>query len=76
MYCDNAPKSINLTIQTCLNAFNQALYSTLRIIMSSMGSNVNADTQFAWRCFTNDLLTTDILAVYEIKRPSSELLNK
>ena len=38
--------------------------------MSSANSNVNADTQFAWRCFTGDLLTADILAAYETKRPS------
>ena len=69
-YCTNAPKSINLTLQTCLNAFNQALYLTLRTIITG----INADTQFAWRCFTNDLSTPDILAAYEIKRRSRELI--
>jgi hypothetical protein len=69
-YCENAPKSNDLTIQTCLNTFNQALYITLRAIFSATGAAVNTGTQFAWRCFTNDLTTPDILAVYETTRTS------
>jgi hypothetical protein len=75
-YCQNAPKSIHLTIQTCLNAFNQALYSTLRTIINTSGSVINADMQFAWRCFTNDLSSPDMLGAYEVKRPSKQLLIK
>ncbi len=70
LYCQNAPKSIHLNIEICLNAFNQALYSTLRTILNSSGSVINAEIQFAWRCFTNDLSTTDILGFYATKRPS------
>ena len=54
----------------CFHAFHQALYSTLRTVIGTSGSTINAETQFAWRCFTNDLLTPDILGAYEIKRPS------
>ncbi|CAF3652930.1 unnamed protein product [Rotaria sordida] len=68
LYCEHAPKSLDLTIQTCFNIFNQALYSTLRTVLAASGSTINVDTQFAWRCFTNDLSTPDILAAYEAKR--------
>ncbi len=73
-YCQHASKSMDLTVQTCLNAFNQALYSTLRTVINTSGSTINAETQFAWRCLTNDLSTPDILGVYEIKRPSKRFL--
>jgi hypothetical protein len=59
-----------LNVQTCWNAFNEALYSTLRQTFSGSGQTLNADTQFAWRCFTNDLKTPDIMGAYEAKRPS------
>jgi hypothetical protein len=75
-YCEHAPKSVNLTMQTCLNAFNQAFYSTLRTVMTTSGLGVNPETQFAWRCFTNDLVTPDILAAYEVKRRSENSLIK
>ncbi|CAF3367996.1 unnamed protein product [Rotaria sp. Silwood1] len=75
LYCENAPKSLDLTIQTCFNIFNQALYSTLRTVLSVSGSGISVDTQFAWRCFTNDLATPDILSAYETKRPSMKLFD-
>ncbi len=59
-----------MNVQTCWNAFNEALYSTLRQTFSGSGQTLNADTQFAWRCFTNDLKTPDIMGAYEAKRPS------
>ncbi|CAF2133241.1 unnamed protein product [Rotaria magnacalcarata] len=68
-YCEQAPKSIELSIQTCFTVFNQALYSTLRSTIAASGPGINVHTQFAWRCFTNDLLTPDILTAYEVKRP-------
>ncbi len=40
--------------------------------MSTSGSIVNPDTQFAWRCFTNDLSTPDILSAYETKPPGKD----
>ena len=64
----------HLTIPMCLHAFHQALYSTLRTILGTSGSTISAETQFAWRCFTNDLLTPDILGAYEIKRPSERVV--
>jgi hypothetical protein len=70
LYCEYAPQSANLTIQTCWNAFNEALYSTLRTVFNGSGQPLTADTQFAWRCFTNDITTPDIMGVYEAKRPS------
>ncbi|CAF1182417.1 unnamed protein product [Rotaria sordida] len=70
-YCEYAAPYFNLTIQTCWNVFNQALYSTLRIICNGSGQPLNAETQFAWRCFTNDLITPDIMGVYEARRPST-----
>jgi hypothetical protein len=70
LYCQHAPISIHLNMQICLNAFNQALYSTLRTILNTSGSVINPEIQFAWRCFTNDLFTPDILGVYETKRLS------
>ncbi|CAF0738248.1 unnamed protein product [Adineta steineri] len=68
LYCEQAPKPIHLTVEICLNIFKQALYSTLRTMTSSTGTIINADTQFAWRCFTDDRLTPDILSAYEPKR--------
>ncbi|CAF3372079.1 unnamed protein product [Rotaria sp. Silwood1] len=76
LYCENAPKSLDLTIQTCFNIFNQALYSTLRTVLSVSGSGISVDTQFAWRCFTNDLATPDILSAYETKRPIVRSLSR
>lgn len=70
MYCQQAPQSIYLTPQICLNIFHQALYSTLRMIFNTSQTNISPETQFAWRCFTNDLTTSDILGAYETKRPS------
>jgi hypothetical protein len=70
LYCEYAPQSTNLTIHACWHAFNEALYSTLRTIFNGTGQPLNADIQFAWRCFTNDLSTPDIMGAYEIKRPS------
>lgn len=31
---------------------------------------MSADIQFAWRCFTNDLSTPDIMGAYDSTRPS------
>ncbi|CAF4694484.1 unnamed protein product, partial [Rotaria sp. Silwood2] len=76
LYCEHAPKTLDLTIQTCLNTFNQALYSTLRTILAASGSGISVDTQFAWRCFTNDLSTPDILAAYDAKRPIVRSLSR
>jgi hypothetical protein len=73
LYCEYAPQSSNLNIQTCWNAFNEALYSTLRMIFNGSGTVMNADTQFAWRCFTNDLTTPDITGAYEARRPSKTI---
>ena len=70
LYCEYAPQSANFTIDKCWNAFNQALYLTLRTICNGSGQPLNADTQFAWRCFTNDLSTVDIMGVYKARRPS------
>ncbi len=70
LYCEYAPQSANLNVHTCWNGFNEALYSTLRTIFGGSGQTLNADTQFAWRCFTNDLVTPDIMGAYEAKRPS------
>lgn len=70
LYCEYGSPSANLTIQTCWNNFNQALYSTLRTVYNGSGQTLNTDTQFAWRCFTNDLTTPDIMGVYEARRPS------
>ncbi|CAM2703017.1 unnamed protein product [Rotaria socialis] len=67
-YCEQAPKSIDLSIQICFTVFNQALYSTLRSTIAVSGPGINVDTQFAWRCFTNDLSTPDILTAYDVKR--------
>ncbi len=39
-------------------------------MIGTSGSTINAETQFAWRCFTNDLATPDILGAFEIKRTS------
>ncbi len=70
-YCQYASSSsINLTVQRCLHAFHQALYFTLRTVIPTSGLTINAEIQFAWRCFTNDLSTPDILGAYEIKRLS------
>lgn len=76
LYCEYAPQSTNLTIHACWHAFNEALYSTLRTIFNGTGQPLNADIQFAWRCFTNDLSTTDILGAYEAKRRSRRFLIK
>ncbi|CAF1130028.1 unnamed protein product [Rotaria sp. Silwood1] len=71
LYCEYTSPLSNLTVQTCWNAFNQALYSTLRTICNGSGQPLSAETQFAWRCFTNDLTTPDIMGVYEAGRPST-----
>ncbi|CAF4088818.1 unnamed protein product [Rotaria sp. Silwood2] len=71
LYCEYASPLSNLTVQTCWNTFNQALYSTLRTICNGSGQPLSAETQFAWRCFTNDLATPDIMGVYESRRPST-----
>ena len=70
-YCEQASPLSNLTVHTCWNAFNQALYSTLRSVYHASGQTLSPDTQFAWRCFTNDLTTPDIMGVYEARRPSN-----
>jgi len=67
-YCQH---TTNLTVESCAKAFYQALFSTIRTIGNQIGSNVNSETQFAWRCFTNDLQTMDIFGAFEIKRPST-----
>ncbi|UJR30270.1 hypothetical protein I4U23_017808 [Adineta vaga] len=67
LYCDYAPESAHLTVQTCWKVFNEAIYTTLRNILANAGQALNTETQFAWRCFTNDLTTTDIMGVYETK---------
>lgn len=72
-YCEYAPQSANLSIQACWNAFNEALYATLRSVFNGSGQTLNGDTQFAWRCFTNDLKTPDIMGAYESKRPSKSI---
>ena len=69
-YCQQAPELLQITFTKCLLAFHQALYATLRTMLNTPGSTTTADTQFAWRCYTNDLSTPDILAAYEPKRPS------
>jgi hypothetical protein len=74
LYCEYAPQSANLTIDRCWNAFNEALYSTLRTVLYGAGQSLNIETQFAWRCFTNDLVTPDIMGVYEAKRPSKMII--
>ncbi|CAM4739728.1 unnamed protein product [Rotaria magnacalcarata] len=71
LYCEYASPLANLTLLTCWNGFNQALYSTLRTICNGSGQPLNADAQFAWRCFTNDLSTPDIMGVYDARRPST-----
>ena len=73
-YCKRAPKSDPCTLQACSSAFNQALYVMLRTMLGISGSPVTKETQFAWRCFTNDLATPDILGVYKPKTPSNESL--
>ncbi len=70
LYCEYAPQSEHLTVHACWNAFNEALYSTLRAVFYGSGQALAADIQFAWRCFTNDLKTPDIVGAYEAKRPS------
>lgn len=70
VYCEYSPQSANLTIQACWRAFNEALYSTLRTTFNGAAQPLNADMQFAWRCFTNDLTTPDIMGAYDAKRPS------
>jgi len=70
-YCDYAPQSANLTVQKCWNVFNEALFATFRTIFNGSGILINADTQFAWRCFTNDLTTPDIMGVFETQRPGN-----
>jgi hypothetical protein len=42
----------------------------LRAVFYGSGQALAADIQFAWRCFTNDLKTPDIVGAYEAKRPS------
>lgn len=71
-YCEYAPQSTNLNVHKCWKAFNEALFSTLRTIFSGSGQPLNGDTQFAWRCFTNDLTTPDIMGVYEANRPGKK----
>lgn len=71
LYCSYAPPSSKLTVQSCWKAFNQALYNTLRILFTGTGNILTAETQFAWRCFTNDLNTPDIIGAYESRRPSA-----
>ena len=64
-------------METCLNAFNQALYATIKTTMiNTSGAVITAETQFAWRCFTNDLSTGDILGAYETKRTSKTFPTK
>ncbi|UJR16262.1 hypothetical protein I4U23_003169 [Adineta vaga] len=70
-HCQQAPASLKLTFARCLQAFHQALYATLRTMINTSSSTIHADTQFAWRCYTNDLSTPDILAAYEPKRPTA-----
>lgn len=71
IYCQHAPPSINLTVQTCFDAFNPALYATIRTMATNTsGSVITAENQFAWKCFTNDLSSGDILGAYELKRTS------
>lgn len=70
LYCEYA-QAASLSVQTCRNAFNEALYSTLRTAYHSSGQTLNADIQFAWRCFTNDLTTPDIMGAYDSRRPST-----
>ena len=72
LYCSFAPASSTLTVQSCWKAFNQALYTTLRTLFTGSGNVLTAETQFAWRCFTNDLNTPDIIGAYEAKRPSND----
>ena len=69
LYCEYA-QAAGLSLQTCRNAFNEALYSTLRTAYAGSGQALNADIQFAWRCFTNDLTTPDIMGAYDSRRPS------
>lgn len=64
-------KSTELTLEKCENAFNQSLYPTIRTMMIGSETSVNIDIQYAWRCFTNDLLTKDILHCYRIRRLST-----
>lgn len=71
LYCSYAPPSSKLSVQSCWKAFNQALYNTLRILFTGTGNVLTAETQFAWRCFTNDLNTPDIIGAYESRRPSN-----
>lgn len=59
--------------EACTRHFNQALFATLREMLNVSGSVINADVQFAWRCFANDLVTPDILNVYIARRPSRTL---
>jgi len=73
LYCEYAPQSSNLTILACWNAFNDALYSTLRATLNGSGQPLTAEIQFAWRCFTNDLVTPDIMGAYEARRPSKKI---
>jgi hypothetical protein len=73
LYCEYVPQSANLTVHACWHAFNEAIYSTLRTIFSGSGQTLNADVQFAWRCFTNDLITPDIMGAYDAKRPSKTI---
>ena len=73
LYCEYASQTENLTVHTCWHGFNEALYSTLRTTFNGSGQPLNAETQFAWRCFTNDLKTPDIMGAYEARRPSSKL---
>ncbi|CAF1269415.1 unnamed protein product [Adineta ricciae] len=70
-YCQQAPELLQIPFAKCLQAFHQALYVTLRTMLNMSGSTITADTQFAWRCYTNDLSTPDILAAYEPKRPTA-----
>lgn len=72
LYCEYAPQSSNLTVHACWRAFNEALYSTLRTTFQASGQQLTADMQFAWRCFTNDLTTPDIMGAYEARRPSKK----
>ena len=72
-YCQYAPEAANLTIQKCWRAFKDAIYATLRTLLHSAGQALNTETQYAWRCFTNDLATPDIMGAYET-RQRKELL--
>jgi hypothetical protein len=59
---------MDLSIEECEYAFKRALYLTLKTLLNASGLSIGVDVQTAWKCYTDDLLTVDILDVYKTRR--------